>query len=155
MGTNIKCRLESWHGTPKNMISLSMFHLNSVESGTSEVHLQSSKPKEAPIYTKNYPFLSKYLNSISWPSPFKVMHLQHSLFLFDTDFLDRRIWIGFLWSSGSGYLAYGTKEEIRNLPITLSFYFHSWKRIHIYSVWIRIQLAWRIRIHIRIQAGQI
>jgi hypothetical protein len=64
-----KCSLESWQSAPINVISPSMFHLNLLESGkddsSSEAYLQSSKPIEAPILLKNYPFLSKYLDYIS------------------------------------------------------------------------------------------
>ncbi len=37
-----------------------------MQQGQLNKDFKSLKPVEVPIYTKKHPFLSKYLNSISW-----------------------------------------------------------------------------------------
>ncbi len=70
-----------WQQTPINRISPICFHItvNRLESGkddsSSEAHLQSSKTSRS-FYLGLYIFF-KPLNSISWPSPFKVQCLSY------------------------------------------------------------------------------
>ncbi len=53
-----------------------MFHFNCVENERLTFNVQ--KPAAALIQTQNYPFLLKYLDSFSWPSPFKRVENTHS-----------------------------------------------------------------------------
>ncbi len=88
--------------SPINVISLRPFHHKNF--GKENHHHRRSlsfeiqKPEEVLIFTWNFSFLTKHLNSISWPSPFNdltltylrltlfVTHtsIQFTIFMFDT-----------------------------------------------------------------------
>ncbi len=63
----------NWQRTPINPVC---FTLTSWKVAKTTAHqrliFKVQKPVEIPILKKNSPFLSKYFNYISWPSPFKL-----------------------------------------------------------------------------------
>ncbi len=66
-----------WQRTPINIIypayffNLTAWKVTKPTTAHQRLILEVQKPVEALIHTQNYPFSSAYMNSVSWPSPYK------------------------------------------------------------------------------------
>ncbi len=140
--TNMNQEFTQWTnsklgGPPSNLAAISSNYNFShktltawkVEKTTAHQRLivKVQKLIETLFQAQNYPFLSKYMNCISWPSPFYVWLCP--MFQF-TDFVER-MWGKKCVTDGmcQDTLAYCMKETTRTFLYTS----HRWHRYHVHS----------------------